>query len=135
MARLSKARTLAYPAWIGHYACTLTCRWEFVGRFLGGARRNPLAAIYIAVCLVLSVLAFVPQDPSLVFYDALLVVMLPISLPALAVTYIGGLVLFGPVDTPTWGRIAVALLWTGLAALQAFAFLALCRSRGRRARA
>jgi hypothetical protein len=81
------------------------------------------------------VLAFVPQDTSEVFYDALLVVMLPISLTALAITYIGGLVLFGPGDTPTWALIAVALLWTGLAALQAFAFLALCRTRGKRARA
>ncbi|HEY3670780.1 MAG TPA: hypothetical protein VGN51_07595 [Acidimicrobiia bacterium] len=80
-------------------------------------------------------LAFVPQDTSEVFYDALLIVMLPISLAALAVTYIGGLALFGPGDWPTWARIAVALLWTGFASLQAFAFLALCRTRRKRTRA
>jgi hypothetical protein len=84
------------------------------------------------VCLVLSVLAFVPQDTSEVFYLVLFVVMLPISLTAFFITYIGGVMIFGPGDLPTWARIAEALVWTGLAAVQAIAFLGLCRMRGTR---
>jgi hypothetical protein len=84
------------------------------------------------VCLVLSVLAFVPQDTSEVFYVVLFIVMLPISLTAFFVTYIGGLIIFGPGDLPTWAGVVEALVWTGLAALQAFALLALCRTRGER---
>lgn len=98
----------------------------------GGGRRTRLAAVYILACFVLAVLAFVPQDPSRVFYFVLFVVMVPISLVAFFISYIGGVMIFGPGDLPAWARVAEALLWSGLAALQAFAFLALCRTRGKR---
>jgi len=84
------------------------------------------------VCFVLALLAFVPQDTSAVFYLVLFVAMLPISLTAFFITDIAGVMIFGPGDWPTWARVAEALLWTGLAASQAFAFLALCRTRGKR---
>ncbi len=102
-----------------------------MGSSRGTQRHTQLAAVYILVCLVLSVLAFVPQDTSEVFYFVLFVVMLPVSLTAFFITYIGGVMIFGPGDLPTWARIAEALVWTGLAAMQAFAFLALCRMRGK----
>jgi hypothetical protein len=101
----------------------------------GGRRHAQLAAVYISVCLLLSVLAFVPQDTSEVFYFVLFVVMLPISLTAFFISYIGGVMIFGPGDLPTWARVAEALVWTSLAAVQAFAFLALCRTGGKRASA
>jgi hypothetical protein len=63
----------------------------------------------------------------------LLVVMLPTSVAALAVTDVGGVIIFGPGDWPMWALIAVALIWTGLAALQAFAVLAVWRTGGKRA--
>ena len=103
-----------------------------MGSSRGRRRHTQLAAVYILVCLVLSVLAFVPQDTSEVFYFVLFVVMLPVSLTAFFITYIGGVMIFGPGDLPTWTRIAEALVWTSLAAMQAFAFLALCRMRGKR---
>lgn len=101
----------------------------------GAHRRTQLAAVYIALCLVLSVLAFVPQHASEVFFLVLFVVMLPISLVAYFLTYIGGVIIFGPGDWPTWARIAETAVWTGLAAMQAFAFLAVCRTPGRRVNA
>lgn len=87
------------------------------------------ALVYVALCLVLSILAFVPQDTSPVFFYALFIVMVPISLSAVVITYIGGVIIFGPGDWPTWARVTEALVWTTLAAAQAFAFLTLCRRR------
>ena len=88
-----------------------------------------LAAGYVAVCFVLSLLAFVGQDPSFVFFYALVIAMLPISLSAWMITYIGGLFIFGPGDWPTWARVAEALFWTALAAVWATALLRICRAR------
>ena len=89
------------------------------------ATASRFAAVYVLVCLVLSVLYFVPQESSAVLFVVLFVVMLPISLTAYAITYFGGLVVFGVGDWPTWARVAVAIFWTALAAAQAFGFLAL----------
>jgi hypothetical protein len=49
---------------------------------------------------------------------------------AFFITYIGGVIRFGPGDWPTWARVAEAVLWTLLAAVQAFGLLALWRTRG-----
>jgi hypothetical protein len=101
----------------------------------GSRRGTQLSAAYIAVCFVLSALAFVPQYTSEVFVVALFVLMLPISPTAFFITYIGGVIAFGPGDWPTWARVAEALVWTSLAAVQAIAVLALCRTRRKRASA
>jgi hypothetical protein len=95
-----------------------------------GSRAAHFAALYVVLCLVLSVLAFVPQETSEVFYLVLFIVMVPISLMAFFITYIGGVISFGPGDWPTWARVAEVVLWTLLAAVQAFGLLVLWRTRG-----
>src|SRR5689334_12196152 len=50
-------------------------------------RRVRLATVYILVCLVLSVLAFVPQESDAAFFYTLFIVTLPGSLPAALITY------------------------------------------------
>jgi hypothetical protein len=92
-------------------------------------RASYFAAVYVAVCFVLAVLAFLPQDTSPVFYEALFVLMLPISTVAFLVTLFVGAFTFGPGDLPTWARVAEALFWTALATVQALGVLALCRLR------
>jgi hypothetical protein len=95
-------------------------------------RASYFAVIYVAVCLVLAVLAFLPQDTSPVFYEVLYILMLPISTVALLVTLFVGVLVFGPGDLPTWARVAEALLWTALATVQALGALSLCRLRSTR---
>ena len=92
-------------------------------------RASYFAAAYVALCLVLSLLAFVPQDTSPIFFYVLFIAMLPISLPAALFTYIGGVIILGPGDWPTWARVTEALFWTALAAVWAFALLGFCRTR------
>jgi hypothetical protein len=85
--------------------------------------------VYVALCLVLSLLAFVPQDSNTAFFYVLFVVMLPVSLPAALFTYIGGVIIFGPGHWPTWARVTEALVWTAFASVQAVSILSLCRTR------
>ena len=93
------------------------------------SRAAYLAVVYVALCLVLSLLAFVPQDSNPGFFYVVFVVMLPVSFPVALFTYIGGLIIFGPGDWPTWARVTEALVWTAFAAVQAVGILYLCRTR------
>ena len=86
-------------------------------------RRAPLApetrrtiaamGLYLALIAILTVLAANPDQASDLRFGALFVVTLPTSVAAFFVTYVGGVMIFGPDPTFTESLIVMLPVWLG----------------------
>ena len=74
--------------------------------------------IYVAVCAILAALAILPPVPSYLAHYGLLIATLPVSFVAATITYLGGVLVFGPDLDGLVARTTVFLLWVALATLQ-----------------
>ena len=91
-------------------------------------RVTPAAATYVAVSVVLAILAFVWPVSHVAFW-ALFLLTLPASLVAYFVTYAGGVLVFGVGDWSVVAGIVIASVWTAVAAAQAWTIMSICRAR------
>jgi hypothetical protein len=88
---------------------------------------------YVALCVVLAALASFPTDPSYLAYYGLLIATVPVGLVAAAVTYLGGVLLFGPDPDGIVARSTIFILWVVFATAQMIAVRALIRASRRKA--
>lgn len=83
---------------------------------------------YVLLCAAIAIL---PTEPSYVAYYALMIATAPISLFAATVTYLGGILVFGPDPDGVVARGAIFAVWLVAATGQMVAVRALLRSRNR----
>lgn len=91
-------------------------------------RRRSAGEAYVALCALLAALAIFPPNANYRAYYALVVVMLPVSIVAATVQYLGGLLIFGLEQDGLLVRSAMFIMWLGLAAGQTVTIRALLRS-------
>lgn len=97
------------------------------------ARRSMTAlTVYAVVCLLLALLALVPRGSNYAAYFSLFIVTLPISIIAVTVQYLGGLLLFGFQQDGLLARSSILTLWLVLVTIQVLTIRTLIRSRDRR---
>lgn len=84
--------------------------------------------LYVAVCAAVAVVAIFPSSPSAVAYYGLVLVTLPIGVVAATVTYLGGVLLFGPDPDGILARAVIFVCWIGLVAVQMLVVRALLRT-------
>lgn len=90
------------------------------GRFPGGA-----GWLYVAVCAAVAAVAIFPSDPSAVAYYGLVLVTLPVGIVAATITYLGGILLFGPDPDGVLARTTMFVCWIGLVTVQMLVLRAL----------
>ena len=93
--------------------------------------RARVGEAYVLLCVVLAAIAILPAEPSSLAYYGLMVATLPISLVAATVTYLGGVLIFGPDPDGLLARGAIFVMWVALATVQMIAIRALIRTRNR----
>ena len=93
--------------------------------------RASVSAAYVLLCAVLTAIAILPAEPSSLAYYALMVATLPISLVAATITYLGGVLIFGPDPDGLLARGAIFGVWVALAIVQMVAVRALISTRNR----
>ena len=82
---------------------------------------------YVGLCVILAMLALLPQEPSDLAYYGLFVVTLPVALVAATVSYLGGVLIFGLEQDGLLARGAHFILWVALATAQMVAIRRLIR--------
>lgn len=91
--------------------------------------RARVGEAYVLLCAVLAAIAILPAESSSLAYYALMVATLPISLVAATITYLGGVLIFGPNPDDPLARGAIFVVWVALAIVQMIAVRALIRTR------
>lgn len=86
------------------------------------------------LCAALAAVAIFPSEPSSIAYYALMLVTLPVGVVAATITYLGGILLFGPDPDGLVARTTIFAIWVGLAAAQMLATRVLIRTSRRKPR-
>jgi len=89
--------------------------------------------LYVALCAVVAFVAIILPNPNALAYYSLFVLTFPVSLIAVEVTYLGGILLFGPRLDGCVARATILAVWLGLTTAQMMTARALFRTRCRKA--
>jgi hypothetical protein len=94
-------------------------------------RRVPrrIGEVYVALCSALAALAIFPAEPNANAYYVLVLLTLPVGIYAAMISYIGGVLLFGPDQDGFVPRAVIFCVWVGLITAQMLFARALLHAR------